>query len=178
MLCEEWFASWLFAYHGLQIVLAIHSYYSKTKAEELSKLQKQLLMVSDGKHQSTLLFFQMCQTVPQLPELIMTNAGNKGWDFKNRSFSVGSRYFMLSALFSLVALANPTHRSTFPEEVIITYFHSPLVFSNLKAKYFLSLTNLQNRCIFEQFALESLYNGCLPMDHEKRLVTLSAKHKR
>lgn len=116
--------------------------------------------------------------VPQLPELIMTNAGNKGWDFKNKSFSVGSRCLMRSAIFSLVALANPTQRSTFPEEVKIIYFHSPLVFSNITAEYFLSLTNLQNSCIFEQFALENLYNGCLPMDHEKHLVPLSAKHKR
>lgn len=83
-----------------------------------------------------------------------------------------------SAMFSLVALANPNERSTFLEEANTTYFHSPLVFSNLKAKYFLSLTNLQNSCIFEQFVLENLYNGCLPMDHEKHPVTLSVKHKR
>jgi len=42
-------------------------------------------------------------------------------------FPVGSRCLSLSAIFSLVALANPNQMSTFLQEVNIIYFHSPLV---------------------------------------------------
>lgn len=92
-------------------------------------------------------------------------------------FPLGCRVVRFSAIFSLVALAKPNQTSACLEEVTITYFHSPLVFCNPKVK-FLLWTNLQYSYIFEQFALENLYNGCLPMDHEKHLVTLSVKHKR
>lgn len=162
------------AYCWMQAVLTLS--YSDIEAGKLSELQKQ------QKRPSALLFFQMCWSE------FHSFQSDKHWDFKKKSENVVSSvpifshwdtwsWDSLHFCFFLVGLAKPNQTCTLLEEVTITYFHSTLVFCNPKTK-FLSWTYLQYSCIFEQFALENLYNGCLPMDHEKHQVTLSVKHKR
>lgn len=129
---------------------------------------------------STSVLPDVLKWVPQLPEWQTLGFQEKIWErgvICPSFFPLGCMVLRFSAIFFLVGLAKPNRTWTLLEEVTITYFHSTPVFCNLKTK-FLSWTNLQYSCIFEQFALENLYNGCLPMDHEKHRVTLSVKHKR
>lgn len=129
---------------------------------------------------STSVLPDVLKWVPQLPEwqtLGFQEKNLRTWCHLSQFFPIGMHGPEILCNFFLVGLAKPNRTCTLLEEVTITYFHSTLVFCNLKTK-FLSWTNLQYSCIFEQFALENLYNGCLPMDHEKHRVTLSVKHKR